>query len=115
MYAPGISPESDLPLRAHPLTREGAIGANAMGRAVLLGNLEWRQRLVHRPAFDVGVTAFADAVHVSRAVTAGRESFVDAGVGLRVALLAGPTIRVDYAWGLLDGRKALFVGLGQAF
>ena len=115
MYAPGISPESDLPLRAHPLTRQGAIGANAMGRTVLLGNMEWRQRLVHRPAFDIGMTAFMDAARVNRAITSGRGSFVDAGVGLRIALLAGPTIRVDYAWGLLDGRQALFVGLGQAF
>ena len=115
MYAPGISPESDLPLRAHPLTRDGAIGANAMGRTVLLGNVEWRQRLVHRPAFDIGVTAFADAARVNRAITTGRDSFVDAGAGLRIAFLAGPTIRVDYAWGLLDGHEALFVGLGQAF
>jgi hypothetical protein len=52
---------------------------------------------------------------VSRAITAGRDSFVDAGVGLRIAFLAGPTIRVDYGWGLLDARQALFVGLGQAF
>ena len=76
MYAPGISPEADLPLRAHPLTHEGAIGANAMGRAVVLGNLEWRQRLVHRAAFDIGATAFADAARVSRAITEGRDSFV---------------------------------------
>ena len=115
MYAPGISPESDLPLRAHPLTHDGAIGANAMGRTVLLANIEWRQRLVHRPAFDIGVTVFADAARVNRAITTGRDSFVDAGAGLRIAFLAGPTIRVDYAWGLLDGRQALFVGLGQAF
>jgi outer membrane translocation and assembly module TamA len=77
--------------------------------------MEWRQRLVHRPAFDIGMTAFVDAARVNRAITSGRGSFVDAGVGLRIALLAGPTIRVDYAWGLLDGRQAQFVGLGQAF
>jgi hypothetical protein len=31
MYAPGVSPESDLPLRAHPLTWGGALGANPVG------------------------------------------------------------------------------------
>jgi len=30
-------------------------------------------------------------------------------------LLAGPTLRVDHAWGLSDGRRTLCVGLGQAF
>jgi hypothetical protein len=116
MYAPGISPESDLPLRAHPLTRGGALGANAMGRSVALANLELRQRIVHRPAFDVSVVAFTDAAHVGRAIDTGqRAAYVDAGVGLRIALLAGPTLRVDQAWGLLDGRRALFIGLGQTF
>jgi tetratricopeptide (TPR) repeat protein len=116
MYAPGISPESDLPLRAHPLTRGGAIGANAMGRRILLANVEWRQRLVHRPAFDIGVTVFADGARIgSPTASSVRDSYLDAGVGLRIALLAGPTIRVDHGWGLLDGRRALFIGLGQAF
>jgi tetratricopeptide (TPR) repeat protein len=115
MYAPGISPESDLPLRAHPLTRRGAIGANAMGREVVLGNVEWRERILHRPAFDVGVTSFADAARIGQPVTTGRDTVVDVGVGLRIAFLGGPTVRVDCAWGLLDRRRAVFVGLGQAF
>ena len=116
MYAPGISPESDLPLRAHPLTRHGALGVNAMGRGVALVNVELRQRLVHRPAFDVSAVVFTDAARIGHAVDAGLANpFLDAGVGLRIALLAGPTLRVDHAWGLLDGRRALFIGLGQAF
>jgi hypothetical protein len=40
---------------------------------------------------------------------------VDAGVGLRLSLLTGPTVRVDHAWGLRDGRRTLFIGLNQAF
>jgi hypothetical protein len=116
MYAPGISPEADLPLRAHPLTRGGALGANAIGRAVALANVELRQRVVHRSAFDVSLVAFTDAARVGGTIDAGRASaYVDAGVGLRIALIAGPTLRVDHAWGLLDGRRTLFVGLGQAF
>jgi hypothetical protein len=116
MYAPGISPESDLPLRAHPLTRGGALGANPVGRSVLLANTEWRQRLLHKAAFDVGVVGFVDAGWVGRVATASRSGLlVDAGVGVRISILTGPVIRVDHAWGLRDNSRALFVGLSQAF
>jgi outer membrane translocation and assembly module TamA len=116
MYAPGVSPESDLPLRAHPLTRGGAIGANPVGRSVLLANAEWRQRLIHRTTWDLGVVAFTDSASVWRPAEGSAEKWLlDAGVGLRLAFLAGPTVRVDYASGLVDGRRAFFVGLSQAF
>jgi hypothetical protein len=116
MYAPGGSPESDLPLRAHPLTRGGAIGANGVGRSVLLANAEWRQRLIHRPAWDLGAVAFMDGASVWRPAEGSTEKWLlDAGIGLRLAFLAGPTVRIDYAWGLVDGHRALFVGLSQAF
>lgn len=116
MYAPGVSPESDLPLRAHPLTRDGIIGRNPIGRSLLMGNAEWRQRLLHRAAFDIGLAAFSDAARVARPAS-GRSAttLVDAGLGLRLLLLGGPTLRVDQAWGLRDGQRALFIGLNQAF
>jgi tetratricopeptide (TPR) repeat protein len=116
MYAPGVSPESDLPLRAHPLTKQGALGANPVGRSIVLLNAEWRQRLRHRPTWDFGAVAFADGVSVWRpAEGSSARSLLDAGVGLRLSFLAGPTLRVDHAWGLVDGRRTLFVGLSQAF
>jgi hypothetical protein len=116
MYAPGVSPESDLPLRAHPLTREGALGANPIGRSVVLVNGEWRLRLLHRATWDLGAVAFADGVSVWRPAEGSADGWLlDAGVGLRLAFLAGPTLRIDHAWGLADGRKALYVGLSQAF
>jgi len=116
MYAPGVSPESDLPLRAHPLTRGGALGANPIGRSVVLVNGEWRQRLLHRPTWDLGAVAFADSASVWRPADGSTEKWLlDAGVGLRLAFLAGPTLRIDHAWGLVDGRRALFIGLSQAF
>ncbi|HSD29339.1 MAG TPA: papain-like cysteine protease family protein [Vicinamibacteria bacterium] len=116
MYAPGVSPESDLPLRAHPLTRDGALGVNPIGRSVVLVNAEWRQRLLHRPTWDLGAVTFADGTSVWRpADGSAARGLLDAGVGLRLAFLAGPTLRVDHAWGLMDGRRTLFVGLSQAF
>lgn len=116
MYAPGISPEADLPLRAHPLTRQGSLGASPMGRSVLAGNLEWRQRLLHRPAFDIGAVLFADAARVLRPAQGSSDRLlVDSGLGLRIALVGGPILRIDYAWGLADRQRALFIGLGQVF
>ena len=116
MYAPGVSPESDLPLRAHPLTRGGALGANPIGRSVVLVNADWRQRLVHRPSWDFGAVAFSDSAWVWRPADGSSAKWLlDAGVGLRFSFLAGPTLRIDHAWGLVDGRRTLFVGLSQAF
>jgi hypothetical protein len=116
MYAPGVSPESDLPLRAHPLTRDGALGVNPVGRSVVLVNAEWRQRLLHRSSWDLGAVAFSDNAGVFRAASGSASGWLhDVGVGLRYSLLAGPTIRIDHAWGLVDGRRTLFVGLSQAF
>jgi hypothetical protein len=116
MYAPGVSPESDLPLRAHPLTRDGALGVNPVGRSVVLVNAEWRQRLLHRSSWDLGAVAFSDNAGVFRAASGSASGWLhDVGVGLRYSLLAGPTIRIDHAWGRVDGRRTLFVGLSQAF
>ena len=116
MYAPGVSPESDLPLRAHPLTRGGALGANPIGRSVVLVNAEWRQRLLHRPTWDLGAVAFADSASVWRPADGSSAKWLlDGGVGVRLAFLAGPTLRFDHAWGLVDGHRALFIGLSQAF
>ena len=116
MYAPGVSPESDLPLRAHPLTRHGVLGVNPVGRSVFLVNAEWRQRLVHRASWDLGAVAFSDTAFVGRPADGStREWLEDVGVGVRFSLLAGPTVRIDSAWGLSDGRRALFIGLSQAF
>ena len=116
MYAPGVSPESDLPLRAHPLTRGGVLGANPVGRSVFLVNAEWRQRLVHHASWDFGAVAISDTAWVGRPAEGSATAWLqDVGVGLRFSILAGPTVRVDHAWGLLDGRRTLFVGLSQAF
>jgi hypothetical protein len=116
MYAPGVSPESDLPVRAHPLTHGGALGANPVGRSVFLANAEWRQRLLHRPSWDLGAVAFSDTASVWRPAQGSASRWIeDVGVGLRVSFLTGPTLRVDQAWSLVDGYRTLFIGLSQAF
>ncbi len=87
-----------------------------MGRSFALLNAEWRQRLLHRSVFDVGVVAFADVAGVWRPAQGSASGvLVDVGVGLRISLLAGATLRIDQAWGLSDHRRSLFIGLNQAF
>jgi tetratricopeptide (TPR) repeat protein len=116
MHAVGVSFESDIPLRAHPLTRQGIIGRNPVGRSFLVLNAEWRQRLLHRSLFDIGAVAFMDTAGVWQpAQGSASRVLVDAGVGLRVSLLAGATLRIDQAWGLRDGGRSLSIGLNQAF
>lgn len=116
MYATGGSPEMDLPLRAHHLTRNGVIGASPVGRSILLVNLEWRRRLVRRPWVQLGLVLFYDGAHVGR-VPGGDPVAVrhDVGCGLRIGFTGAPLLRVDYGHGLADGANAVFVGLNQVF
>lgn len=115
MFAPGGSQDMELPLRAHYQTRRGVLGEVPIGRSLVLANLEWRSRVKDAPAGQLGIVVFADIGHVGQPVRGGRQTLVDTGFGLRLALRAGPLIRLDFGHGLTDGRNALFVGLGQVF
>lgn len=116
MFAPGGSPEMELPLRAHRQTRDGVLGVAPLVRSLLLGNLEWRRRLMSRPGVALGVVVFADVAWLGRAAAMrDPQGLQDVGCGLRVALPGAPVLRLDYGRGLADGKNALFVGLGQVF
>jgi hypothetical protein len=114
MFAPGGSADMELPLRAHRQTPDGILGPTPLGRSLLLGNLEWRRRVLDHSPLQVGLVAFVDAGRVSdgpQAVT----TLVDTGVGLRVSLVGSGVLRIDYGHGLRDGRDAIFLGLGETF
>jgi hypothetical protein len=113
-FAPGGSPDMELPLRAHPQDRDGALGATPLGRSLALVNLEWRRRLVHTALLSGGIVFFYDAGRIARAIP-GPRSFHDIGLGLRLTLPGAPIVRVDYGHGLTDGAHALFFGLGEVF
>lgn len=116
MYAPGGSPDMELPLRAHPLFRDGALGASPLGRGLLLTNLEWRRRLLRSALAQAAVVVFYDGAWVSHTPQGGgRHSLHDVGVGLRIALGGTTLLRVDCGHGLSDGANACFLGLNQAF
>lgn len=115
MYAPGASPDMALPLRAHSQTRDGALGETPLGRSLLLGNLEWRRRLFDVSLLQVGLVAFVDAARVFGRPEGPPVTLVDAGLGLRLAVKTGTTLRVDYGFGLNDDSRALYVGFNQVF
>jgi len=115
MFAPGGSPEMDLPLRAHRFTRDGVIGGSPVGRSIILANVEWRRRLLKTHAFAVGTVAFYDGARVDDVHSGSARTLHDVGLGLRFAPKAGPVLRLDFGHGLSDGKNAFFIGLSQAF
>ena len=116
MFAPGGSPEMELPLRAHPQTRNGTLGASPLGRGLALTNLEWRRRIFRSALVKAAVVVFHDGAWVSRPPEGeSRTSLHDVGVGVRIGLGEASILRFDYGHGLSDGRNAFFFGLNQAF
>jgi len=116
MFAPGGSPEMELPLRAHPQTRHGTLGVSPLGRGLTLTNLEWRRRLFRSALAQAAVVLFHDGAWVSRTPGSGRRrSLHDVGGGLRIGLGGISILRLDYGHGLSDGENAFFFGLNQVF
>lgn len=115
MFAPGGSHEMDLPLRAHHQTDHGVVGGTPIGRSLVLGNVEWRKRVVNRPYFQVGFVVFLDLARIGDGVVGPARTFDDVGFGLRLAPRGSPVVRMDYGHGLSDGKNAFFVGLDQTF
>ena len=114
-FAPGGSPDMELPLRAHPQDQGGVLGATPIGRSLVIGNTEARVRIIRTTFVSLGGVVFYDAARIGNATGGASPIFHDVGVGLRLAPLAGPMVRADYGRGLTDGSHAFFVGLGQVF
>ncbi len=115
MFAPGGSPDMELPLRAHRQTADGVLGATPIGRSLVLGNVEWRRRLIGSGPVPVGVVFFYDGAWIGRVADGRGTAFHDIGMGLRIGLPGSGIVRVDFGHGLTDGKNAIFVGLNQAF
>jgi len=116
MFAPGGSPDMELPLRAHHQTSDGVLGGTPIGRSILLWNVEWRRRLVHRAGLQLGLVLFHDGGRIGSPPSGdGAITLADVGGGLRLSFPGAPILRIDYGHGLTDGRNAVFVGLNSAF
>jgi len=114
VFAPGGSPDMELPLRAHPQAMDGALGSTPLVRSIDLLNLEWRRRFVRKSLFQMGFVMFYDGARVAESLEPGPRNFHDVGVGLRVGI-AGLLVRFDLGHGLTDGNNAFFFGLNQVF
>jgi hypothetical protein len=114
-FAPGGSPDMELPLRAHPQADDGILGATPLGRSLVLGNVEWRRRLDRTAGLQAGCVVFYDGARIQDTLGASPASFHDVGLGLRLALPGSTVLRLDWGHGLTDGADAIFFGLRQVF
>jgi outer membrane protein assembly factor BamA len=113
MFAPGASPELELPLRAHRQAQRGVLGETPLGRSLALLNVEWRHRLAGSTN-QIGFVVFYDGAVVGRGPNPD-QLLHDVGLGLRFSVARSTVMRVDYGYGLSDGSNALSIGLGRAF
>lgn len=98
-----------IPLRGHPLVKEGGLQLEQLGRRMVHGSVEVRQWWSQAPLVRLGAAAFADSARVDRRMASGSRADLDVGVGARVVapgFLDG-VFRVDLARGLRDGSMAL--------
>jgi hypothetical protein len=114
-FAPGASPEMELPLRGRHHVENGTFGETPLGRSLVLGNVEWRRRLWGGSGVNLGVVLFYDEAHVGSVFEGSEAAFRDAGIGIRVGLAGSVALRLDWGHGLTDGGDALSIGLGHTF
>jgi tetratricopeptide repeat protein/surface antigen-like variable number repeat protein len=117
MFAPGASPEMELPLRAHHQDRDGALGATPLGRRLTLVNTEWRRRVLRSTWFQAGIVLFYDGAWISASPDSSDQdhSLHDVGMGIRLGFVGSSTLRFDFGHGLSDGNNAFSFGLNQTF
>ncbi len=108
----GTGQARDMLLRAHPLLDRGAIVGAAFGRRMAYGSMEYQPTRLRAAAGRASVAAFVDAARTwDPNESSSRPFLVDVGGGLRVhtsGLARG--FRVDVAYGVRDGRRALSAG-----
>ena len=113
-FHPGAGEESEFPLRGRSRAADGILRTPLTSRDLQVLNVEWRPRIWRSATWSVGGAVFAD---FGRSWNwAGRLSgAVDVGLGLRIATGTGPSLGIDWGYGLIDGSRALTFGLKQAF
>lgn len=114
-FAPGASPEMELPLRGRQQAVDGILGRSPLARRLAVGNVEWRRRLVARDGVRLGAVVFYDGAWLGHVVGAPGGALHDIGFGMRLGIAGASLLRFDLGHGLTDGRNAVSVGLGQSF
>lgn len=104
-------------LRAHPLLRDGIVTGEVFGRQLLFTSAEYVHPVPTRVG-SVGLAAFVDAAQARSRLdpAAAAVHHVDVGGGLRFNISrAGSQVRVDFGYGLRDGRMQLSAGYVPAW
>ncbi len=113
-FHPGAGEESEYPLRGRARAANGILRTPSASSDLQVVNVEWRPRLIRSSRLSLGGAAFVDMGRIWD--RSGRLAGVaDVGIGLRIAATAGPLLRVDWGYGLLDGSHAVTFGLQQGF
>lgn len=103
----------DVLLRAHPLLEDGVVESGIFGRRVAFANVELQRWLEPKRGglLRIAPALFVDFARATRGLPdSDSRLHVDAGAGVRIALLGFGVLRADIARGLRDGRTAFSVG-----
>lgn len=116
---PGAGTGSGRPAlaRAHPLLADGVVTGPLFGRGLVHGGLEtvwWATGVGPLKVAPATFVEFAYATQRPEAILDTRAFHTDAGVGVRLGLPGGPTLRLDVARGLRDGATAWSISFDQA-
>ena len=97
-------------LRAHPLRSDGVITGEAFGRTLVFATAEYEHPF-HTKFGTVALAGFVDTAQALRRLDGSDSTFhVDIGTGVRLNALGAGGIRIDFAYGLRDGRTRLSFG-----
>jgi hypothetical protein len=97
-------------LRAHPLRSDGVITGEVFGRTLFFATTEYEHPF-HTRFGTVAIAGFVDAAQADRRLDGSHSTFhVDVGTGVRLNALGAGGIRIDFGYGLRDGRTRLSFG-----
>jgi hypothetical protein len=109
----GVGQDRPLPLRAHPVLKDGYKGNGPMGRNYTLVNIEFRRHLFDVKRIGVSGLTFMDVARVWGPPFGQQDSeqYQDAGVGVRIGALGKDLMDVRVGVDMKKSAFNVWVGL----
>lgn len=109
-----------IPLRAHPLTRNGLVAGRNVGRSIIHAGLTGDRPFYRRGPIVFAAGLFVDAARVVASADGSPDArfYLDGGAGLTIGIGEGEAgvLRIDLARGLVaDRRFALTLGVHRSW